>query len=222
MAQTLEFFSRHARDDYYIHISKKEFQKILESQSAFDSTSLERPLVNRPSDYATNTNANEPFIDLGDLMVSNINLLSRFLYAYKNIHPGSRRRFQIHAGFIFEGMVKKDLVEMGFSVTGIKRINRKEFDVVATKGSTIYNLQCKNNWIDLSKVESNLTLYLRYNRSLVNYYGRALDKEVKREHLLKENLSLTKIRHHVISRFPVMGADPRVINYNHIANLANL
>jgi len=222
MAAILEAVSRHARDDYYIHIPRRQFKKLLESQSAIDPASLERLLVNSPSDYATNTNAYEPFIDLGDLLVSNIGLLSRFLYAFKNIHLGSRRRFQIHAGFIFEAMVKKELVDMGFSVTDIKRIDRKEFDVVATRGTTIYNLQCKNNWIDLNKVESNLPLYLRYNRNLVNYYRRALEKEVKRELILKTELGLGDIRHYVISRFPVMGADPRVINYNQIRNLQNV
>ena len=67
-------------------------------------------------------------------------------------HLHSRRRFQIHAGFIFEDMVRRDLSGMGFQVTDIKRINRKEFDVVATHGGVIYNFQCKNNWIDLLKL----------------------------------------------------------------------
>ena len=176
-------------------------------------------LVNKPLDYATNTNAYQPFLDLGDRVVSNVNLLSRFLYAFKNVHLGSRRRFQIHAGFIFEDMVKRDLEGMGFTITDIKRINRKEFDVVATHGGVIFNIQCKNNWIDLSKIEAQRKLFVRYNRSLTNYYSRALKKERSREHLLKQELGMDKVVHYVVSRFPVIGADPAVINYNQIERL---
>jgi len=219
MAQLIIAFSRQCRDDYFVEIVKPKFQAMLRAQATIDPGELERLLVNAPSDYATNTNAYEPFIDLGDAVVSNVNLLSRFLYAFKNVYLGSRRRFQIHAGFIFEDMVKHDLVAMGFHVTDIKRINRKEFDVVATYGGVIYNIQCKNNWVDLAKIEADRALYVRYNRSLIGYYRRALEKERAREHLIKSKLGLDRIEHYVISRFPVIGADPRVINYNQIGRL---
>lgn len=212
-------FARHCRDDYYVEIEKEKFRSMLRAQSALDPAELETLLVNKPSDYATNTNAYQPFLDLGDRVVSSVNLLSRFLYAFKNVHLGSRRRFQIHAGFIFEDMVKRDLERMGFTVTNIKRINRKEFDVVATRGGVIFNIQCKNNWIDLSKIEAERALFVRYNRSLTNYYARALKKERGREHLLKQELGMGKVVHYVVSRFPVIGADPAVINYNQIDRL---
>ncbi|XKM40697.1 hypothetical protein A4U53_033195 [Rhizobium ruizarguesonis] len=101
----------------------------------------------------------------------------------------------------------------------MKRINRKEFDVVTIHGGVIYNFQCKNNWIDLAKVESNRALFVRYNRSLTNYYRRALQKERRREGLLKDKLGLDKVEHYLISRFPVIGSDARVINYNQIDRL---
>ena len=100
-----------------------------------------------------------------------------------------------------------------------KRINRKEFDVVATHDGIIFNVQCKNNWIDLSKIEAERELFVRYNRSLTNYYSRALRKERDREHLLKQKLGRDKVMHYVVSRFPVIGADPAVINYNQIDRL---
>jgi hypothetical protein len=131
MALLMIAFARQTRDDYFVEIEKPKFQTMLRAQAVFAPEELERLLVNEPSDYATNSNAYEPFIDAGDVVISNVNLLSRFLYAFKNIHLGSRRRFQIHAGFIFEDMVKRDLSAMGFQVTDVKRINRKEFDVVA-------------------------------------------------------------------------------------------
>jgi len=219
MALLMIAFARHARDDYFVEIEKPKFQTMLRVQTVFAPEELERLLVNEPSDYATSSNAYEPFIDTGDVVISNVNLLSRFLYAFKNIHLGSRRRFQIHAGFIFEDMVKRDLSAMGFQVTDVKRINRKEFDVVAVHRDVIYNFQCKNNWIDLAKVESDRALFVRYNRSLTNYYRRALQKERKREDLLKEKLALDRVEHYVISRFPGIGSDARVINYNQIDRL---
>ena len=219
MALLMIAFARHARDDYFVEIEKPKFQTMLRAQAVFVPEELERLLVNEPSDYATNSNAYEPFIDAGDVVISNVNLLSRFLYAFKNNHLGSRRRFQIHAGFVFEDMVKGDLSAMGFQVTDVKRINRKEFDVVAVHRDVIYNFQCKNNWIDLAKVESDRALFVRYNRSLTNYYRRALQKERKREDLLKEKLALDRVEQYVISRFPVIGSDARVINYNQIDRL---
>lgn len=76
---------------------------------------------------------------------------------------------------------KRDLANAGFAMTDIKRINRKEFDVVTTLGDTIHNFQCKNNWIDLNRVERDPKLYARYNRRLTRYYKRALVKERRRE-----------------------------------------
>ena len=111
---------------------------------------------------------------------------------------------------------------MGFNVTGIKRINRKEFDVVTTLGDVIYNFQCKNNWIDMAKVESNRALYVRYNRALTSYYAKALIKEEKREKLLKEKLGIDNIEHYVISRFPVITTDARIVCYNKIGDLLML
>src|SRR3546814_1413257 len=70
-------------------------------------------------------------------------------------------RFQIHAGFIFEDKVAADLASYGFAVTDITRINRQEFDVVTVLGDVIHNFQCKNNWIDLGKLESDRRLLAR-------------------------------------------------------------
>lgn len=223
MTAVVTSLSRRCQDDYVVAIGKSKLRALLKAHDGMDADELERLLVNRPSgDCAPNTNAFEPFIDVGDAVVSNVNFLSRFIYAFKNIHLGSRRRFLIHAGFIFEDVVKRDLERMGFNVTDIKRINRKEFDVVTTLGGVIYNFQCKNNWIDLAKVESNRMLYVRYNRALTNYYAKALVKEEKREKLLKDKLGIDKVEHYVISRFPVITTDERIVCYNRINDLAAL
>jgi hypothetical protein len=210
-------FSRHCVDDYFIAIDKQKFQSFLIVQTAIPAGELEGLLVNRSRDYAASTNAYQPFIDVGDRLVSNVNLLSRFLYDFKNIHLGSRKRFQIHSGFIFEDMVRRDLDGLGFAVTDIKRINRKEFDVVAIRDGTAYNFQCKNNWVDLTKIETDRPLFVRYNASLVSYYRAALRKEEGREQLILGKLGLLKIAHFVVSRFPVITNDPRIVPYNRLA-----
>jgi hypothetical protein len=216
LAQLIKFFVRHCRDNYFIEIPVEKFYSALQMQTVFEPNELEVLLLNTPSDYATNSNAYEPFIRVGDTVISNVNLLSRFMYAFKNIDLGSRKRFQIHTGFIFEDMVKRDLEALGFTLTGIKRINRKEFDVVTTRNGVIHNFQCKNNAIDLTLIESDRELFVRYNRSLVNYYRKALSKEEGREALLKTELGLDQVEHYVVSRFPVMDRDPRIINYNQL------
>ena len=222
IAQLVIAFSRHCQDDYFVELSKSQFEAILQAQTRFNPVELKRMLVNAPSDYATNTNAYEPFITVGDSVVSNVNLLSRFLYFFKNLHLESRRRFQIHGGFIFEDMVQRELQDLGFHITDIKRINRKEFDVVTTHNGVIHNFQCKNNFIDIAKITAQRKLFVRYNRSLVRYYRGALTKERKREHLLKQALGLDHVEHYVISRFPVICTDDRIINYNRIDQLRNI
>lgn len=223
MAAVVTSLSHRCRDDYVVAIGKPKLRTLLRKQGQCDPGEMERLLVNRPStEYAVNTNAFEPFIDVGDAVVSNVNLLSRFLYAFKEIHLGSRRRFQIHAGFIFEEMVARELARTGFEITDIKRINRKEFDVVATYAGAIYNFQCKNNAIDLTQIESDRKLFIRYNRRLVAYFLRAIAKEQRREHLLKDKLGLDTVRHFVISRFPVVTTERRIIAYNKINTLSSV
>ncbi len=62
-------------------------------------------------------------------------------------------------------------------------------------------------------------MFVRYNRRLTAYYRRALRKERGWEGLLRRELGLDKVEHYVVSRFPVIGTDPAVINYNQIERL---
>lgn len=214
LARIVTELSRLCRDDYFVTLDSAEFKTILAEHPGIGTDRLRRLLVNVPADYVSNTNVFEPFVDLGDRLVSNVNLLSRFLYNFKNFQLDGRRRFQIYSGFIFEKMVKRELKARGFDVTDIKRINRKEFDVVAVKNGVIFNLQCKNNWIDLGRLEADGELFVKLNRRLVSYYRRALAKEEKREGLLLSKLSPKSIRHYVISRFPVITDDERIVAWN--------
>jgi hypothetical protein len=220
LAKLVVAFSRNCSDDYIVKIENGKFLSFLAAQTQIAPEKLETLLVNRHSDYESNTNAHHPFINLGSEVISNVNLLSRFLYNFKNFQLGSRRRFQIHSGFIFEDMVKRDLAGMGFQVTDIKRINRKEFDVVTVYKGKIYNFQCKNNYVDLRQVNMNQKKFVRYNRHLASYYERALVKEKNREGLILTKLELPKISHFVISRFPIFTQNPNIFSYNRLSSSA--
>jgi hypothetical protein len=176
-------------------------------------------LVAGAGSYADQTNRHHPFVEIDGQLEGDVVLLSRFLNAFKNLHLASQRRFVIHSGFIFEDMVKRDLAAMGFDVKPIKRVGRREFDVVAVRDGVIFNLQCKNNALDLSQIEAHPRRVAAANRRLLAYYRGALRKERARQGVLQAELGLTKIRHFVISRFPVITTHPAIIPFNALARL---
>jgi hypothetical protein len=124
------------------------------------------------------------------------------------------------AGFIFEEAVANEVERQGFVLQEITRINRHEFDVVTVRDGVIWNVQCKNNFIDLERVESDARRFARYNATLVRSYERALTKDLNREHLLKLRLSLDAVQHMVVSRFPVISDNPRIIPFSRIGSFA--
>lgn len=201
-------------DDYLIKLPAARFARLVEDAKL--TATMLRQIVHRGDDYVANTNVFAPFIDMGAYHVSTVTLLSRFLYHWKSICLNRIRRFQIRSGFLLEDSVKIALSQQGFTVTDVKRINRKEFDVVAVLGQVIYNVQCKNNLVDLGRIESNATRFARYNRQLDRYYAQALAKEEGREQLLKDRLGLDEVRHVVVSRFPIATTNPRIIPYSRI------
>ena len=219
MAKIIVALSRRCEDNYFVRLARTELEAIVSNQSVLQLAKVMDWLVAKPGSYAEQTNRHHPFVEVDGQLVGNVVLLSRFLDAFKNLHLAGRRRFAIHSGFIFEDIVKRDLAAMGFDVKPIKRINRREFDVVATLGDTIYNLQCKNNAFDLSEIEANPRRAAAANRRLVAYYRRALRKERERQGILQAELGLSKIRHYVVSRFPVLTDNPAIVPFNALARL---
>ena len=222
VARVVIALSRLCLDDYFIVLPEIRLRAILANQTEFDIDQLMDWLVAHPGTYAEQTNAHQPFVSVEGVLSSNVRLLSRFFYDFRNRHLAMNRRFMIHSGFIFEDMVKTDLAEMGFEVTDAKRVEGREFDVVALKGDVIYNFQCKNNGLNLFQVESAPRRLARANRRLVSYYRRALKMERARQGLLQAHFGKSEIRHYVISRFPVMTDEPNNIPYNAIARLSDV
>lgn len=201
-------------DEYVVDIEKVQFDNLVDKMNLPES--LKKALIGRSKEYVTSLDIYAPFIEMSDKYISTVSLLGRFLYYWKTKCLNSSRRFQIRSGFIFEESVKKSLEKQGFDIKDIKRIKNKEFDVIAAKENVIFNFQCKNNFIDFNNIEGNLKRFVRINKRLEAYYKKALEKEEGREDLVKEKLGLSEIRHFVISRFPIVTQNPRIITYNNI------
>lgn len=201
-----------AEDEYWITISLTRFRALADECAV--SPLLRRALVHHGASYIANTNSYAPMIEIPGELRTTVTLLSRFLYHWKNVCLYKIKGFQIRSGFIFEQTIAQALKQQGFALTGIKRLNRKEFDVVAVRDGVIFNIQCKNNLVDLSRLEADVGLFVRYNRARVRSYERALRKEVDREALLTGELGIAQIEHFVVTRFPVATTNPRIIAFS--------
>lgn len=207
-------------NEYFVRLTAKRFDELCSEQKLPDA--LKKALVVEGSDYIDNTSTYAPFTRVGGDLVTSITLLSRFANHWKNVCLNRVRRYQIRSGFIFEKSIKAALRDQGFDVTEIKRVGRAEFDVVAALDGVIYNVQCKNNLVDLNRIESDVRRFVRYNAYLDRAYRKALEKERGREHVLLEELGLTSIKHFVVSRFPVATHNPCVLAYGEISRFRAL
>lgn len=202
-------------DEYFVRLTVQRFDELCSQQKLPDA--LRRALVVEGADYVDNTSTYAPFTRVGGDLVTSITLLSRFANHWKNVCLNRVRRYQIRSGFIFEKSVKAALQAQGFDVTEIKRVGRAEFDVVATLEGVIYNVQCKNNLVDLNRIKADVRRFVRYNRSLDLAYRKALEKERAREKALLEELGLTAIKHFVVSRYPIATQNPCVLAFGEIS-----
>lgn len=201
-------------DEYFVRLPTKHFDELCAVAGLPES--LKKALVVAGSDFVNNTSTYAPFTRDGGDLVTSVTLLSRFANHWKNTCLNRVRRYQIRSGFIFEKSVKEALREQGFNVTDIKRIKHAEFDVVATLNGVIYNVQCKNNLVDLNRIEADVRRFVRYNRTLDQAYIRALEKERAREGVLLSELGLSEIRHFLVSRYPVATQNPNVLAFGEI------
>lgn len=211
---SIDFIDR----DFWISISPTDLVDLLNAVGA--SPALRVGLTCPAVSYMQCLSSYAPLVLVDGVYRSTVTLLSRFVYSWRAHILDRRKRFQIRAGFIFEDTVAAELSRQGFLVQAITRINRHEFDVVTLRNNVIWNVQCKNNFVDLASVDSDAHRFARYNRGLVHAYKRALTKERNREHLLKAKLALDAIQHMVVSRFPVVSDDPRIVPFSRIATFA--
>lgn len=197
-------------DNYAFIVSEKDFQRLCNQCSRLklvcDSDSFDDMLNSRPA-----------FFRFDKTYYSTVLLYQRYMVNAVQHLLDKRKQFQIDSGFVFEKEVKALLYRYGYDVKDVKRIKRKEFDVVCVKDNVIFNFQCKNNSVSVSEQGDDwLKRTCNAIRRLNRYYEKALKKEDDREDLLKEKLGLSTVQSYVISRFPVITRNPRIINYNQL------
>lgn len=194
---------------YDIVVNDNEFNRLQENVKRLK-------LYNSSDNFFENLNSNSPFQKFENNYFSSLLLLQRFIHRTLDKALGNKKQFQINSGFIFEDKVAEILEKKGFLLTNTKRINQKEFDLITIKNNVVYNFQCKNNFINIFDVLDDYTKIARRNKYLNKYYQRALLKEESREDLIKEKTKLSTIKHFVISRFPIICEDERIINFNEL------
>jgi len=203
--------ARYLFDDYDIILDEDQFNNIQNQVRKLN-------LYNESNEYFTNLNSISPFQKLNKTYYTTVVLLNRYAYNLILNDLLSNRKFQINSGFIFEDRISIILELYGFTDTKITRIKRKEFDVVTIKNNKIFNFQCKNNYYNISDVNYNFKVIANLNRRLCKYYEKAILKEKNRENLLKDRLEINNIEHFVISRFPVITKNEKIINFNNLEN----
>jgi hypothetical protein len=202
--------SPYVTDDYFIKLDKDQMAAVQFKFPGFTLTvDHQLPLLQLYYDIA-------PFREYKGEYFSTIPLLDRFIYRSLTTTLKKGRSYQTNAGFIFEDKLKAQLSAAGLTDTKIKRIKRKEFDVVMVKGGKIYNFQCKNNFIDIARIHNNISELGRLNARLVTRYEQALIKEKNREQTLLDHLNLKNIEHFVVTRFPLLTTNENIINFNHV------
>lgn len=206
------------RDHYWIELRPEELAQL--SLQAGMTKGECQTLIAPTRTFVQHMNTYEPFWHLDGRLVATIPSLLRFIYSMRDTVLGRQRRFQIRAGFIFESSVKQILTERGFTIHPTKRIQRKEFDVIAIdREGALVHFQVKNNRSDLTMIEDNPIRYARHCRRLLRYYERALRKEEGREHLLLERFGHQSIKHYVVSKFPIPSSDPRILSLAQLRQL---
>ena len=204
--------------DFWVAIKPKELERLFNALKL--SARLRAELVRPSTDYVINLDSYAPFVLIDGIYRSTVSLLSRFIYYWRSRCLDRSKRYQIRTGFIFEKAVADALERQLFAVQKITRINRHEFDVVTLRDGMIWNVQCKNNMTDLAWIEADPKRFARYNRNLVLAYERALAKERNREGVLTAHLGNDAVEHMLVSRFPVVTDNLRIVVFSQIDGFA--
>lgn len=200
------------QDDYHLVIDTNSFNNISNKYKSLK-------LYSNSDNYFEILNNYCPFQQVENYYYTTVVLLTRFTYRTLSQSLLKNKTFQINSGFVFEDKVSNILKAKGYHPTAITRINQKEFDLITIKDNKVYNFQCKNNFIDISRVNFDYKKIGRYNQRLSKYYESALKKEKSREDLIKSKTKIDDIEHFVISRYPVITRNRKIINFNDLDKL---
>ena len=137
----------------------------------------------------------------------------------ENAEP--KKSYQIQMGFIFEKEVKSLMKKYGLDVLEVKRIkdskesqySNREFDVLINYNDKIYDFQCKNYKLNYNPNPSELKLLKRKHNEVLRRVIAGLEDENEKIEVLEKKYK-KEIEFYIISRFPILTKNPRVITYN--------
>jgi len=202
-------------EDYSIMFTEKEFK-------TFCSQYPHLNLYSKATDYFEAINERPAFFQYNGYYHSTVLLLIRYIENAVYGQLRTNRRYRIKSGFVFEKEVKALLEQYGFKATETKRIHQQEFDVICMKDGCAYNFQCKNNFLDINILSlQNIDIVKRQNKRLMKYYIKALDKENFRTKLVQEHFGVEHVENFVVSRFPIVTDNKRIIPFNKLENWLN-
>jgi hypothetical protein len=180
---------KYCADDYTIVVPVTEFEIITKGL-------IHDFLVLADKDYSNVINSSAAFVIINGKARSSVTLMMAFVSQLLAKVLSRNKNFQLDSGAIFEKKISDILLENGFSLTDIKRINQKEFDLTTTKNDITYNFHCKNNLIDVVLLDNNYKKMGRLNTLRIKRYEKDLSTN-----------------HFVISRFPVLTSVPGIVNF---------
>lgn len=167
-----------------------------------------------------------PFVQTPRGLYTNATLMGRFISRYIDYVCESSKRYQIHSGFIFEKILLKSIDEDRYQNLDVKRINRREFDVVLYDKFTkkIINIQCKNFANNIYSFKSLKKSKAKLN-SVMSRLASALVKEEQREDVLRNEminrgLNFSSIKHIVVSKIPIP-SNCRIMDLNYFIKKFN-
>ncbi len=156
-----------------------------------------------------------PFIKFNDYCYTTIISLTRFVALVVEREAQKSRKYQIQTGYDFEKSVKNLLISNGFIVREEKRIEGREFDVIAEKDGRIYNFQCKNYYLDPFPHPARLGEFVQNHKRVIKSLKKALEEEQNKEAILKSKYGKPVVSV-LISRYPVFSTNPRIISYRNL------
>lgn len=191
-------------DDFNIEIPEKQIQNL----------GIPDELFIKSNDFVSAMGEKGVLYFDGAQYYTSVPIIYRYIYSFISDEMKKDKGFQIRSGFVFEDQVTNTLKSKGFERVTIKRINRKEFDVICWRKDELYHFQCKNNFIENYNLGKSVKDSVSKNRSLINSYKRAYKKEINREHLLIKKFNVSKVNHFIICRFPVYNNLEYLITFN--------
>ena len=131
-------------------------------------------------------------------------------------------RCQIKAGFLFEKRMTNEIPLQRYDIIDIKRTkNHREFDVIIQNKITkdIINIQCKNYALHLYKFSKDASQTRKRVEYVMNLLLKALNKEIKREpdlvnELKRRNINYNVVKHIVVSKQQIPSNDD-IMDYSH-------